>query len=216
MSSAPKTPTWTFLWHKEKKQTMDPVIFEFLGGLLVGGMAGLMVLSRNRRPLTETMPLLQVRKARSASSVRRRKKSPIAERGGNNITVARTRKKAKNKTPDATPALSQTPVIASATTVSFDTCPSCGLQAPGSLLTEHFLGSPSHRNGLPKIVEAEPVEVEAAAEAEEEDSRQSVRNLLQMLVPPRAFGRRHAHKSVSPISPIIEYLGPASGRIRRL
>jgi hypothetical protein len=215
VSNAPKTPTWTFLWHKEKKQTMDPVIFEFLGGLLVGGMAGLMVLFRNRPPSTETMPMLKVRKPRSASSVRRRRNSPTAERGRSHITVAGTRRKAKNKTPEATGALSQTPDTASATTVSFDTCPSCGLQAPGSLLTEHFLGSPSHKNGLPKIVEADPVEAEAVAEAEEEDSRQSVRSLLQMLVPPRAFGRRHAYKSVSPISPIIRSLGPAPGHTRK-
>ena|GEM_PF-2709831 len=195
---------------------MDPVIFEFLGGLLVGGMAGLMVLSRNRHLSTETMPMLEVRKPRSTSSARHRRNSQPKGKGRIALTVARKRKKAKNTSPTATAASSQTPVIASATTVSFDTCPSCGLQAPGSLLTEHFLGSPSHRNGLPKIVEADPVEVEAAVEAEEENSRQSVRNLLQMLVPPRAFGRRHAHRSVSPISPILENLGPAPGRTRRL
>ena len=195
---------------------MDPVIFEFLGGLLVGAMAGLMVVLRSRHQTPTTMPMLAIRKSRSVSSIRQRRNSRPTEKGRSTVTVARTRRKAMNKTPDATPALSQTPVSASATTVSFDTCPSCGLQAPGSLLTEHFLGSPSHRNGLPKIVEADPVEVEAAAEAEEEDSRQSVRNLLQMLVPPRAFGRRHAHRSVSPISPILENLGPSPGRARRL
>src|SRR6267143_5570212 len=198
---------------RRKKQTMDPVIFEFLGGLIVGGMAGVMVLFRNRRPSTETMPMLQLRKSKSASSVRRRKKSPTAERGRNNITVARTRRKAKKKTPDATPALSQTPNIATATTVSFDTCPSCGLQAPGSLLTEHFLGSPSHRNGLPAVVEADPVEIEAVEEAKEEDSKQSLRNLLQMLVPPRAFGHRHAHRSMGPISSIVKDLGPPHRRL---
>ena len=195
---------------------MDPFIFEFLGGLLVGGMTGLMVVLRNKHPSPETMPMLAVRKPRPASSVRRRRTSPGTEKGQSTITVARTGRKARNKTPDATTALSPTPDIASGTTVSFDTCPSCGLQAPGSLLTEHFLGSPSHRSGLPIIVEADPVEVEAAVEAEEEDSRQSVRNLLQMLVPPRAFGRRHAHRSVNPISPILENLGPSPGRTRRL
>ena len=195
---------------------MDPVIFEFLGGLLVGGMAGLIVLSRNRHLSKETMPMLKVRKLRSASSLHHRRNSQPKGKGRGTIIVARTKRKVRNKAPNATPALSQTPDSASATTVSFDTCPSCGLQAPGLLLTEHFLGSPSHRNGLPKIVEADPVEVEADAEAEEEDSRQSVRNLLQMLVPPRAFGRRHAHRSVSPISPILENLGPAPGRTRRL
>jgi hypothetical protein len=186
---------------------MDPVIFEFLGGVLLGGMAGLMVVLRNRHPLPETMPMLAIRSPRSASSTRRHRTLQPTEKGHSTVTVARKRKKAKNKSPNATAESVQTPITASATTVSFDTCPSCGLQAPGSLLTEHFLGSPSHRNGLPKIVEADPLEAVTAAEAKEEDSRQSVRNLLQMLVPPRAFGRRHAHRSVSPISPIVKESG---------
>src|SRR4029077_9307059 len=182
---------------------MDPFIFEFLGGLLVGGMTGLMVVLRNKHPSPETMPMLAVRKPRPASSVRRGRASSSREKGQSTITVASTRKKTRNKTPNATAALSPTPDIASGTTAPFDTCPSCGLQAPGSLLTEHFLGSPSHRNGLPKIIEADPIDLEAEKDALEEDSKQSVRNLLQMLVPPRAFGRRHAHRSVSPISPIV-------------
>jgi hypothetical protein len=194
---------------------MDPVIFEFLGGVLVGGMAGLMVVLRNRHSLPETMPMLAIRSPRSASSDRRQRNPQPTEKGHSTGAVARKRKKAKNKNPTATAASSQTPVIASAT-VSFDTCPSCGLQAPGSLLTEHFLGSPSHRNGIPKIVEADPVDLEAAKDAKEEESKQSVRNLLQMLVPPRAFGRRHAYRSVSPISPIIKNSGPTAGRTNRL
>jgi hypothetical protein len=81
------------------------------------------------------------------------------------------------------------------------------------LLAEHFLGSPSHRNGPPKIVKADIVEVEESEEAKEEDSKQSVRNLLQMLVPPRAFGRRHAHRSMGPISSIVKDLGPPHRRL---
>jgi hypothetical protein len=195
---------------------MDPVIFEFLGGLLVGAMAGLMVVLRSRHRTPITMPMLAIRKSRSVSLIRQRRNSRPKEKGRGTVTVARTRRKAKNKTSNTTAALSPTPDVASVATLSFDTCPSCGLQAPASLLTEHFLGSPSHRNGPPKTVEVDPVEVEAVAEAEEEDSRQSVRNLLQMLIPPRAFGRRHANRSVSPISPIIKNLGPATGRTRRL
>ncbi|HWY28997.1 MAG TPA: hypothetical protein VNW25_07040 [Candidatus Sulfotelmatobacter sp.] len=193
---------------------MDPVIFEFIGGILVGSFGGLMVVLRNRRPSPETMPTLTIRKPRSASSGRRRRNSPLTKRGRTTITVAKMGRKAKNKTPN-TVALSQTPVVGSAT-VSFDTCPSCGLQAPGALLTEHFLGSPSHRNGIPKTVEAAPVDLEAAKDANEEDSKQSVRNLLQMLVPPRAFGHRHAYRSMSPISPIIKNSGPTAGRTNRL
>jgi hypothetical protein len=81
------------------------------------------------------------------------------------------------------------------------------------LLAEHFLGSPSHKNGPPKIVKADIVEVEISEEAKEEDSKQSMRNLLQMLVPPRAFGRRHAHRSMGPISSIVKDLGPPHRRL---
>ncbi len=190
---------------------MDPVIFEFLGGLLAGAMAGLMVVLRIRHPAPNTMPILAIKKTRSAASVHRRRTSP-STRDRATVNQARTRRKAKTKTPDATIAPSQTPNIAFAT-VSFDTCPSCGLQAPGSLLAEHFLGSPSHRNGPPKIVKVDAAKVERAEEAKEEDSKQSVRNLLQMLVPPRAFGVRHAHRSMGPISSIIKELGPPRRRL---
>ncbi len=40
----------------------------------------------------------------------------------------------------------------------------------------------------------------------EEDSRNSMRNLLQMLVPPRAFGLRHQHRIVNPLSHVIQTL----------
>ncbi len=190
---------------------MDPIIFEFLGGLLVGAMAGLMVVLRIKHPAPKMMPMLAVKKTRSPVAVHHRKTSPPIKQQ-RTITFARTSKKAKTKTPDTTMAPSQTPNTVSAA-VSFDTCPSCGLQAPGSLLAEHFLGSPSHRNGPPKIVKADPVEIEVAEEAREEDSKQSVRNLLQMLVPPRAFGRRHAHRSMGPISSIVRDLGPPRSRL---
>src|SRR5712691_11308241 len=196
---------------------MDLATFEFLGGLLAGTLGVLTVMlrtghltvvltTRNQTPIT--MAMLAVIKPRTASPVRRRSISPPTKKGRSTATDVRTRRKAKNKTPEATAALGQMPDIASAATMSFDTCPSCGLQAPGSLLTEHFLGSPSHKNGPPKIVKADVVEVEASEEAKEEDSKQSVRNLLQMLVPPRAFGRRHAHRSMGPISSIVNDLGP--------
>jgi hypothetical protein len=189
---------------------MDPIIFEFLGGLLVGAMAGLMVVLRIRHPAPKMMPMLAVKKTRSAPSIHRRKTSPIRDRS--TVTLAKTRKKAKTKTPDATTPPGQAPNTLHAT-VSFDTCPSCGLQAPGSLLAEHFLGSPSHRNGPPKIVKVDAAEIRADERAKEEDSKQSVRNLLQMLVPPRAFGRRHAHRSMGPISSIVKELSPSHRRL---
>jgi hypothetical protein len=170
-----------------------------------------MVVLRIKHPAPKMMPMLAVKKTRSASLVHRRKTSPPT-RDRTTVASGKTRRKAKTKTPDTTMAPSQTPNMVSAA-VSFDTCPSCGLQAPGSLLAEHFLGSPSHRNGPPKIVKADPVEIEVAEEAREEDSKQSVRNLLQMLVPPRPFGRRHAHRSMGPISSIVRDLGPPRSRL---
>jgi len=190
---------------------MDPIIFEFLGGLLAGAMTGLMVVLRIRHPAPNTMPILAVRKTRSAASAHRRRTSP-STRDRTTVTSAKTRRRAKTKTPDTAIASSQTPSTVSAT-ASFDTCPSCGLQAPGLLLAEHFLGSPSHRNGPPKMVKVDAAEVAAVEESKEEDSKQSVRNLLQMLVPPRAFGRRHAHRSMGPISSIVKDLGPPHRRL---
>jgi hypothetical protein len=190
---------------------MDPIVFEFLGGLLVGAMAGLMVVLRIKHPAPKTMPMLAVKKTRlSRVSVHHRKTS--STKGRSIVTIAKTRKRAKSKTPDA-PIQSSQPPSAAAATVSFDSCPSCGLQAPGSLLAEHFMGSPSHRYGPPKIAKVDPVQIQAVEAAEEEDSKQSVRNLLQMLVPPRAFGRRHAHRSISPISSIVKDFGPPTRRL---
>jgi hypothetical protein len=200
---------------------MDPIIFEFLGALVAGTLAvltmvfrsgHLTMLLRTIHSSPKKMPILAIRKTRSVSSAHHRKTSPPSRRGRSTATFAGRRKKARTKTPDATIAPFQTPSTASAT-VSFDTCPSCGLQAPGSLLAEHFLGSPSHRNGPPKIVKVDAAEVEAVEEAREEDSKQSVRNLVQMLVPPRAFGRRHAHRSMGPISSIVKDLSPSHRRL---
>src|SRR2546425_7394527 len=189
---------------------MYSIIFEILVGLLVGAMVALMVVLKIKPAPRKMMPMLAVKKTRSAALVRRRKTSPIRDRS--TLTFAKTRKKAKTKTPDATTPSSQTLNTLPAT-VSFDTCPSCGLQAPGSLLAEHFLGSPSHKNGPPKIVKADAAETEASEQANEEDYKQSVRNLLQMLVPPRALGRVHDHRSMGPISSIVKDLGPPHRRL---
>ena len=192
---------------------MAPVIFNSLGRQVGSTLGGLMVALRIRHPAPKTMPMLAVRKPRSASSTRRRRNSARPKRRRNKIRLTEKSRKPKMKTHQAAPEPSQTPDIPAAAVASFDTCPSCGLQAPESLLAEHFLGSPSHKDGPPKIVKTEPVKTEASDDAKEEDSKQSVRNLLQMLVPPRAFGRRHAHRSMGPISSIVKDLGPSHGRL---
>jgi hypothetical protein len=62
-------------------------------------------------------------------------------------------------------------------------------------------------------VKVDSAEIKVAEGAKEEDSRQSVRNLLQMLIPPRAFGRRHAHRSMGPIYSIVKDVGPPHRRL---
>jgi len=192
---------------------MDLVIFKFLGRLLRRTRAGPMKVRRTRHLAPKTMPMLAVRKTRSARSAGRRRTSSRPELGRNSIASARMNRMAKTKKPPEALEPSQTSNIPTATIASFDTCPSCGLQAPGSLLAEHFLGSPSHKNGPPKIVKAETVETENSEDTKEDDSKQSVRNLLQMLVPPRAFGHRHSHRSMGPISSIVKDLAPSHRRL---
>ena len=189
---------------------MDPIVFELLGGVLVGGMIWLTVLRRPKNTSLVTMPVLAVRKTRQVSSNRHRQSSS-STRVKNRVASAsstghkrRIRTKIGESVGQAIPA----PVIPAVATPTLETCPSCGLQAPDKLLAEHFLGSPSHRNGPEKVATVDPTPTEADSELSEDDSKQSVRNLLQILVPPRAFGRRHAHRPMGSISPLVQNLGP--------
>src|SRR6266566_2573763 len=105
-------------------------------------------------------------------------------------------------------ATSDTPTVTALVHEAVPACPTCGLQAPEALLMEHFQASPSHEQGtpqLPTIIDAQ-VPAESNLASSEEDSRNSMRNLLQMLVPPRAFGLRHQHRIVNPLSHVIQTL----------
>lgn len=101
---------------------------------------------------------------------------------------------------------SDPPMLVAIVQDAVPSCPTCGLQAPQNLLTEHFQASPSHELG-PTEPEATTmdgdIQVEPTLLSSEEDSRNSMRNLLQMLVPPRAFGRRHQHRTANPLSYVI-------------
>ena len=76
-------------------------------------------------------------------------------------------------------------------------CPTCGLQATQSSMLEHLLGSPLHQPGRvqPEETRDQKVEDKQAAVSLNGD-RDSLRNLLQILLPPRPFGRRHEQKIV--------------------
>ena len=100
---------------------------------------------------------------------------------------------------------SDTPTVTDLVHEAVPACPTCGLQAPEALLMEHFQASPSHEQGtpqLPTIIDGQ-VPAESNLASSEEDSRNSMRNLLQMLVPPRAFGRRHQNRTANPLSHVI-------------
>lgn len=188
---------------------MDPIVFEMLGSVLVGGMIWLTVLRRPKNTSLVTMPLLAVRKTRHVSSNRHRHSSSstkVKNKGFSPSSSGHSRK-TRTKTGESTGQAIPPPTVGAAETATLETCPSCGLQAPDKLLAEHFLGSPSHRNGPQKVSTIEPTPTETNGELGEDDSKQSVRNLLQILVPPRAFGRRHAHRAMGPISPVVQDLG---------
>jgi hypothetical protein len=88
--------------------------------------------------------------------------------------------------------------LAPATQTTIFTCPTCGLQATKALMLEHLLGSPLHQPGRAQQEQTTDQKVgeELPAVSREEDSTDSLRNLLQILLPPRPFGRRHEQKVV--------------------
>ena len=111
---------------------------------------------------------------------------------------------------------SDAPKMAAVVLESVSECPTCRLQAPQALMMEHFLASPSHEEGtteqLPVIIDGKIPE-ESNLVSSEEDLRNSMRHLLQMLVPPRAFGRRHLHRTVNPLSHVIRTLEASRGDV---
>jgi len=104
---------------------------------------------------------------------------------------------------------SDPPMLLAVVQDAVPSCPTCGLQAPQDLMMEHFQASPFHELGTsepqPTTMDSD-VQAESTLVSSEEDSRNSMRNLLQMLVPPRAFGRRHQHRTVNPLSQVIHTL----------
>ncbi len=103
--------------------------------------------------------------------------------------------------------------------LNISACPACGLEAPEALMSEHFLGSPLHRHGTRQPMSVwitDEVAEESASSVEvDEDPESSMRNLLQMLVPPRAFGHRHQQKTVNPVSRLVETLESSQSAVVR-
>jgi hypothetical protein len=90
---------------------------------------------------------------------------------------------------------------------AFSACPSCGLETSDVLMSEHFLSSPSHRLGRKESLderEEQNSPLEEKPLTAEEHSSGVMRNLLSMLAPPRAFGRRHMQQDENPFSDLIQ------------
>lgn len=86
-------------------------------------------------------------------------------------------------------------------------CPSCGLVAPNELMVEHFSGSPSHEKGTVQEESKQAVsEAKSSSAAQSDDTSTTLRNIIRILIPPRAFGRRHWEKTENPLSKIVHEL----------
>src|SRR2546426_3443265 len=180
--------------------------------------------------ITSSLKLSAAKPRRSGTSVRTRRirvRSRSKSRRRTMVQPSRTskaRRRLRSKPRGDTilrpiTATSDTPMVVAFVNEAVPSCPTCGLQAPEALLMEHFQASPSHEQGTPQslpIIDPQ-VPAESNLVSSEEDSRNSMRNLLQMLVPPRAFGLRHQNRIVNPLSHVIQTLEESrSGLIHSL
>ena len=175
------------------------LIFGFLQGV-AGAISGLLPVRRSGK---KTAP------HKTVSSRRRLASRPRVSRKQNKTrrVRSRTRHGPRLRTePEPIETVTDNSSVATVSQTAVYSCPACGLQAPKSLMIEHLLGSPSHKHGpaKPEPTADRAVENDPASVESDEDSRQSLRNLLQILVPPRAFGRRHEQKTVNPISYLVQ------------
>jgi hypothetical protein len=181
---------------------MDTNIVEFLFGVLAGTISGFLIVKRSRR---KTPPLEILRNVKSIPSKPRR-----SQRQTKTLHVRSRRLRPRRTLSKGT----ASDIVQEASTATLGqqvimlSCPSCGLEAPETLMAEHFVGSPSHEEGPSKQLVVTDVESrEELAISSENESRESLRHLLQMLVPPRAFGRRHGQRTIDPLSSLVETIG---------
>jgi hypothetical protein len=162
---------------------LDITIIEFLLGAVAGTLSGILIVKRMGR----NTPLPRTKISRKIARTKPRTALKQAKtRGAKPRSLRRLRSPVQ---PSET--LSVEPMV-TALAVNVSSCPTCGLQAPDALMAEHFLGSPSHENGT---------------------AESSVRSLLQMLVPPRAFGRRHQQRTFNPLSRLVRTIEDAQSAL---
>lgn len=177
---------------------MDMIIVEFLLGVLAGTTSGLVIVKRSgglgtiKRTNTAVRTIVPKTMAASRQSRTRNARHRRLHHG----QARRSNRSSKTVT--------NLEIQESAPQATFLSCPSCGLQAPEILMTEHFLGSPSHQYQPTEApLHDSSLEIKPAVDLSEQEARDSLRSLLQMLVPPRAFGRRHEQRSIDPLASIV-------------
>jgi hypothetical protein len=187
--------------------SLEVTIIEFLVGVAAGTLSGLLIVKRMGRntSLPRTTSSRKIVRTKSRAALKQTK-----SRGARRRSLRRLRPLAKpTETVGVQPTI--TPIA-----VNISSCPTCGLQAPDALLAEHFLGSPSHEKGTPEpvmtAVESAVFDKPQSVHAEEDENR-SVRSLLQMLVPPRAFGRRHQQRTFNPLSRLVRTIEDAQSAL---
>ncbi len=177
---------------------MEMIILEFLLGTVAGTFFGILKVKRSGR----TSSTLKKARVARASAYKPRIRSTRAKTGARRPrTVSRTQARSVTApTETVVETLTKDPIP----TANVMACPACGLQAPEKLMAEHFLGSPSHKHAPvePQLTEVETKTARVATP--DEDARDSLRSLLQMLVPPRAFGRRHGQRTINPLSSLVQ------------
>lgn len=192
---------------------MEAAIVQSLMGILGGTIAAL--LAGQRKGSSKSPRAVRAGGKRNPSSATRTRTMTRPMRL--KAAPPRCKKNAKPRSPGSVslPQVEASSSSLSAYSKAISTCPSCGLEAPDALMAEHFSGSPSHREGK-KIREgaddAGP-EITCKRDTDDDDPRRTLRNLLQMLVPPRAFGHRHLDKRENPISRIVHELDPIQKRL---
>jgi hypothetical protein len=182
---------------------LDLTILEFLLGMVGGTVFGLLVVKRMGR----NAPL---QKTTSSRKLAKTKPRAMLKQARNRNRRPRSLRRIRSPVQPVEPLRMEPAVTTLAMNVS--SCPTCGLQAPMALIAEHFLGSPSHEKGSPEpaVTVAEKTASEKSQVlSSEEDAKNSLRSLMQMLVPPRAFGRRHQQRTVNPLAQLVQTIDDA-------
>lgn len=169
-------------------------------GIIVGTASGLFIVKRTgdtplaKRNLSPRRLRVSRQNTASKTSKTRTSKSRPSRRSRSRMVLQPTQ-------------TVEVPSVATVAQTPVSSCPACGLQGPPNLLAEHFLGSPSHEEAVIPLETAtlntNPKQ-ETMTVVTDEDSSRSLRHLLQMLVPPRPFGRRHEQRTVNPLSRLVQ------------